>query len=391
MHVITTTDELSRVCAEYAAHDYVTVDTEFIRERTYWSQLCLVQLARPLARGEDGDDSAVIVDPLAKGIDLTPLFALMADESVLKVFHAARQDVEIFHNLTDSVPTPMFDTQVAAMVCGYGDQVGYETLVRRIAQAELDKSSRFTDWSRRPLTEKQLTYALGDVTHLRVIYARLAKKLAETGRAHWLKEEMAILTDPETYVNDPHEAWRRVKARSNSPKVLAVVRALAEWREATAQARDVPRSRLLKDDAMLEIATARPKTIEDLGKLRLLQREARRPEVGSEILAAVVAGEACPPDQRPSLPPAPRRREGSAAIADLLKVFLKARAEQLGVASKLIASGGDLEALAGEDEPDLVVLHGWRREVFGEDALRLREGKLGLVARPGGVKVIEVD
>ena len=391
MTLIDTTDELARVCADFARHDYVTVDTEFIRERTYYSQLCLVQLARPLDEGESGDDGAVIVDPLAADIDLAPLDALMADEGVLKVFHASRQDLEIFHNRTGRVPAPLFDTQVAAMVCGYGEQVGYETLVRRIAKAELDKSSRFTDWARRPLSDKQLAYALGDVTHLRKIYETLAARLAETGRGHWVAEEMAVLRDPGTYVNDPREAWRRVKARSSSPKFLAVVRALAEWREATAQARDVPRSRLMKDDALLEVANARPKTMEELGRLRLLQREARRAETGSEILAAVAAGEACPPDQRPKPPVAPRRKEGSAAIADMLKVLLKARAEQLGVASKLIASGSDLEALAGEDDPDLPVLTGWRREAFGEDALRLREGKLALVARPGGVQVMPLE
>lgn len=389
MHVISTTEELAGICAEFAGHDYVTVDTEFIRERTYYSQLCLVQLARPLLSGEEGDEGAVIVDPLAQGMDLAPLYALMADQGVTKVFHAARQDIEIFWNMAVAIPAPMFDTQVAAMVCGYGDQVGYETLVRRIAKAELDKSSRFTDWSRRPLSDKQLTYALGDVTHLRMIYQKLSAQLAETGRAHWLKEEMAILTDPATYTNDPAEAWRRVKARSPSPKFLAVVRALAAWREATAQARDVPRSRLVKDDALLEIATAKPKSMEELGRLRLVQREARRPETAAEILAAVAAGEACPADQRPSMPPSPRRKEGSAAVADLLKVFLKARAEQLGVAPKLIASGGDLEALAGEDDPDIPLLKGWRREVFGEDALKLRDGNLALIAQPGGVRVVE--
>ena len=391
MRVITTTDELSRTCSEFAAHDYVTVDTEFIRERTYFSQLCLVQLARPLAEGESGDDGAVVIDPLASGIDLAPLDALMADEGVLKVFHASRQDLEIFYNRSGRIPAPLFDTQLAAMVCGYGEQVGYETLVRKIAKSELDKSSRFTDWARRPLSEKQLVYALGDVTHLRLIYERLSARLAETGRAHWLAEELAILRDPATYENDPRDAWRRIKARSTSPKFLAVVRALAEWREATAQARNVPRSRLLKDDALLEIANARPKTMEDLGQLRLLQREARRPEIGGEILAAVAAGEVCPPEQRPAVPSAPRRKEGSAAVAELLKVFLKARADQLSVASKLIASGSDLEALAGEDDPDIPVLKGWRREVFGEDALRLREGKLGLVAQSGGVRVIRLD
>jgi len=387
MHVITTTQELSGLMAEYAKSPFVTVDTEFMRERTYWPQLCLLQIARP----GGGERDAVIIDPLAAHIDLTPLFDLMANPEVVKVFHAARQDVEIFYNLAKTIPVPMFDTQVAAMVCGYGEQVGYETLVRKIASAELDKSSRFTDWSRRPLSQKQLEYALGDVTHLRDIYLALSERLHETGRGAWVAEEMAILTDPGTYFTEPTQAWRRIKARSHSPKFLAVVRELAGWREAAAQERDVPRSRLIKDDALLEIATARPKAPEDLGKLRLVQREARRPEVAAEILAAVARGEACPASERPTLPPPPRRREGSAAIADMLRVFLKARAEKLGVASKLIASSSDLDSLAGEDDPDLPALKGWRFDVFGRDALRIIGGEVGLIARPGGVELIEVD
>ena len=395
MQVITTTDALAKLTAEYAKAPFVTVDTEFMRERTYWPQLCLVQIARPGNSAEnsadDAEEDAAIIDPLADGIDLTPLFELMANTNVVKVFHAARQDVEIFHNLGKLIPTPMFDTQVAAMVCGYGDQVGYETLVRRIARAELDKSSRFTDWSRRPLSQKQLDYALGDVTHLRQIYLTLSERLKETGRGHWVAEEMAILTAPTTYFTEPSEAWRRVKARSHNPKYLAIVQALAQWRETAAQTRDVPRSRVIKDDALLEIATARPRNADDLGKLRLVQREARRPESAQAIVAAVAQGEACPPDEQPTLPPPPRRRQGSAAIADMLRVFLKARAEKLGVASKLLASSSDLEALAGEESPDLPALKGWRREVFGEDALRVMSGKLALVARPGGVELIEVD
>jgi ribonuclease D len=391
MQVITTTDALAKLTAEYAKAPFVTVDTEFMRERTYWPQLCLVQIARPENSANDAEEDAAIIDPLADGIDLTPLFELMANTNVVKVFHAARQDVEIFHNLGKLIPTPMFDTQVAAMVCGYGDQVGYETLVRRIARAELDKSSRFTDWSRRPLSQKQLDYALGDVTHLRQIYLTLSERLKETGRGHWVAEEMAILTAPTTYFTEPSEAWRRVKVRSHNPKYLAIVQALAQWRETTAQTRDVPRSRVIKDDALLEIATARPRNADDLGKLRLVQREARRPESAQAIVAAVAQGEACPPDERPTLPPPPRRRQGSAAIADMLRVFLKARAEKLGVASKLLASSSDLEALAGEESPDLPALKGWRREVFGEDALRVMSGKLALVARPGGVELIEVD
>ena len=386
MLVVTKTDDLARLTASYAEAAFVTVDTEFMRERTYWPQLCLIQIARP----GDGADAAAIVDPMAEGIDLTPLYDLMANPKVVKVFHAARQDVEIFYNLARTIPTPMFDTQVAAMVCGYGEQVGYETLVRKIAKAELDKSSRFTDWARRPLSQKQLDYALGDVTYLRDIYVTLSQRLEETGRGHWVAEEMAILTHPGTYFTEPSEAWRRIKARTHSPKFLAVVRALAHWREATAQARDVPRSRLIKDDALLEIANARPKTPDDLGKLRLLQREARRTETAAEILSAVAQGEACPADQRPTLPPPPRRREGSAAVADMLRVLLKARADQLGVASKLIASSSDLEALAGEDDPDLPVLKGWRFEAFGRDALRVISGEVGLVVRNGAVEPIEV-
>ena len=386
MRAITTTDALARLCAEYAKAPFVTVDTEFMRERTYWPQLCLVQIAQP----GDANEDAAIIDPLAPGIDLAPLFELMANQNVVKVFHAARQDVEIFHNLAALIPAPMFDTQVAAMVCGYGDQVGYETLVRRIAKADLDKSSRFTDWSRRPLSQRQLDYALGDVTHLRQIYLELSGQLHESGRGHWVAEEMAILNDPATYFTEPSEAWRRVKARSHSPKYLAIVRALAGWREIAAQTRDVPRARVIKDDALLEIATARPKAPEDLAKLRLVHREARRADAATAIIAAVAEGEACPPDRRPTLPPPRRRRQGSAAVADILRVLLKARAEKLGVASKLIASSADLEALAGEENPQLPALKGWRREVFGDDALRVMAGELALVARPGGVELIEV-
>jgi len=387
MQVITTTESLARLTADYASAPFVTVDTEFMRERTYWPQLCLIQLARP---GENAD-SAAIIDPLAHGIDLAPLFTLLANQNVVKVFHAARQDVEIFHNLSGRIPAPMFDTQVAAMVCGYGDQVGYETLVRRIASAELDKSSRFTDWSHRPLSARQLEYAIGDVTHLRKIYESLSAQLHKTGRGNWVAEEMAILTDPATYVIEPEDAWRRLKARSHSPKYLAIVRSLARWREHQAQTRDLPRSRILKDEALLEVATARPRTLEELGKLRLLAREGRKPETSAAILAAVAEGEACPPDRRPTLPPPPRRREGSAAIADMLRVFLKARADQLGVAAKLIASSADLDALAGEEGPDVPALKGWRREVFGRDALRVMAGEVALVARPGGVELIELE
>ncbi|MEM1161351.1 MAG: ribonuclease D [Pseudomonadota bacterium] len=386
MKTITTSAALAELCQDFAASPYITVDTEFLRERTYWSKLCLVQIARP---GSD-DDDAVLIDPLADGIDLQPLFDLMANDDVIKVFHAARQDVEIFWHMGKVIPTPLFDTQVGAMVCGYGEQVGYETLVRKVVRQSIDKSSRFTDWSRRPLTEKQQTYALADVTHLRGIYESLRDQIEAANRMHWVAEEMGVLIDPETYNADPENAWRRVKARTTTPRFLGIVRALAKWREATAQSRDVPRTRIMKDDALLEIATARPKTIDDLGKLRLMQREARKPEASAQIVEAVAEGLACPNAQLPSLPPPPKRKEGSGAIAELLRVFLKARADEVGVAARLIAPTSDLDALAGEDAPDLPVLKGWRREVFGRDALRIKAGEVGLVAQPDGVRLFEL-
>ncbi|MEM7684577.1 MAG: ribonuclease D [Paracoccaceae bacterium] len=387
MKIITETAELAEICSEFSKAEYITVDTEFLRERTYWSKLCLVQIARP----RSGRRDYVLIDPLAEGIDLAPLFDLLSNQDVVKVFHAARQDVEIFWNMGKVIPAPMFDTQVAAMVCGYGEQVGYETLVRKVAKEEVDKSSRFTDWSRRPLSEKQLKYALADVTHLRVIYEKLSARIVEQGREHWVAEEMAILTDPATYETDPTEAWRRVKARSNSPKFLAIVRELAKWREELAQARDIPRGRVMKDDALVELATAKPSTEEEFHRLRLLQREMRRPEMLEVILAAVTRGATCPAADRPTLPPPPRRSEGSGAIADMLKIFLKARADEIGVAAKLIAPAAEIEALAGEEDPDLPVLHGWRAEVYGNDALRVKHGEVGLVAKPGGLRLVEID
>jgi len=384
MKIITDTDTLARTCRAFADAPYITVDTEFMRERTYYAQLCLIQMARPGSEPED----AVIIDPLAEGIDLAPFLDLMSAD-VVKVFHAARQDVEIFYNLGGTVPRPLFDTQVAAMVCGFGEQVGYETLVRRIAKADLDKSSRFTDWAQRPLSEKQLSYALADVTHLRAVYEALSAKLEESGRAAWVAEEMAVLTSPQTYSVDPDEVWRRIKARSTSPRFLAIVRALAKWRELTAMARDVPRSRILKDDALVEIAAAKPATPEALQKLRLVHREARKPEMTAEILASVAEGLACPEGRLPRPPEQPRRREGSAAVADLLRVFLKARADQLGIASKLLASSSDLDALAGEDRPDVPLLSGWRFESFGRDALRVRDGEVALGVGTRGIELIE--
>ncbi len=385
MSVITEQAVLDALCAEFAEHPFVAVDTEFMRERTYWPQLCLVQLARP------GDDpgAAVAIDPMG-GLDLAPLFALMADPKVVKVFHAARQDIEIFVHLAGMVPAPMFDTQVAAMVCGYGDQIGYETLVRRIARAGLDKSSRFTDWARRPLTEKQVDYALGDVTHLRAIYLHLAAELKRTGREDWVAEEMAILADPATYRTEPEEAWRKLKTRTSSGKVLAAAQCLAAWREREAQGRDVPRSRILKDDALLEIAASRPGTVEELNACRLLQREGRKGAAADAILAALRAAEAMPPEARPEVEERPQPKPGSAALVELLKVLLKARSDETGVAQRLIASTADLEALASDESAAVPALQGWRRAVFGDDALRLKAGEIALTATPQGVRIVSL-
>lgn len=383
MQIITRTDELAAFCRRAAQHPFVTVDTEFLRERTYWSKLCLVQLAYP---GE-GEETAAVVDPLAEGLSLDPLYELFRDEAVTKVFHAARQDLEIFVVEAGVMPAPLFDTQVAAMVCGFGDQASYETLVRRIARAEIDKSSRFTDWSLRPLSNAQLRYALDDVTHLRKVYTFLAERLAATGRSGWVAEEMAILTDPATYRTDPADAWQRVRTRTGSPKVLAAIVELARFREEYAQAHDVPRSRVLKDDALLELATARPQSEGDLGRARLLLREARRGDIADGILAAVKRAAALRPEDLPPTEGPRDQLQVNPALADLLRVLLKARTESEGVAPKLVASSSDLDALAA-GERDMPALQGWRRQVFGEDALLLCEGRVALAAR--GAQVVTV-
>jgi ribonuclease D len=388
---ITRTEELALFCEAAKTAPYVTVDTEFLRERTYWSKLCLIQLAIPasavFAQESDAPPvaDAVLVDPLAEGLSLEPLYDLFRNENVVKVFHAARQDLEIFFHDAQLFPTPLFDTQVAAMVCGFGEQVGYETLVRKIARSNLDKSSRFTDWSRRPLSDAQKAYALADVTHLRVIYEFLAAELKKTGRDAWLAEELAVLTDPETYITRPDEAWLKVRTRTNSPRFLAILRELARFREAYAQERDIPRSRVYKDDAMVELASTKPLTEADLGRSRLLLREARKGEIANGILAAVKAGiEAKDLPQPKGEEPG---RPGNPALSDLLRVLLKAKADAAGVAPKLIASAADLDAIA-TGERNLPALQGWRAEVFGRDALRLTAGEIALSAQGGSVRVV---
>ncbi|MDW3181724.1 ribonuclease D [Roseobacter sp.] len=386
MKTLTTTAELAAFCTEAAGYDYVTVDTEFLRERTYYSKLCLIQLAMP---GKD-DSTAVLVDPLAEGLSLEPLYALFRDTSVVKVFHAARQDLEIFYVDAQVFPEPLFDTQVAAMVCGFGEQVGYETLVRRIAKKPLDKTSRFTDWSRRPLTAAQKTYALADVTHLREIYEFLAAKLEETGRSRWVHEELKVLTSPDTYIVTPEEAWRRVKTRTNSPKFLAVVRELAAFRERHAQERNIPRNRVYKDDALVELASNKPKNAEELGRARLLLREARRGDIAEGILKAVADGVNCPPDKMPQPDRSRDKLQINPALADLLRVLLKAKTESAGVAAKLIAPASDLDAIAAGLR-DVAALQGWRKEVFGADALRLCEGRIALSADGSDVRIVALD
>ncbi|WP_300437597.1 ribonuclease D [uncultured Mameliella sp.] len=385
MKTLTTTEELAAFCEAAASVPYVTVDTEFLRERTYYSKLCLIQLALP---GRD-DADAVLVDPLEGDLSLEPLMTLFRNKDVVKVFHAARQDLEIFHVDHGVIPEPLFDTQVAAMVCGFGEQVGYETLVKRIAKQQLDKSSRFTDWSRRPLTDAQKTYALADVTHLRQIYEFLNAKLEETGRARWVAEELAVLTDPQTYVTHPEDAWKRVKTRSNSPRFLAIVRELAAFRESYAQERNIPRNRVYKDDALVELASTKPQNMNDLSRSRLLLREARKGAIAEGILAAVAAGLNCPKETLPTVENDREKLQVNPALSDLLRVLLKAKTESYGVASKLIAPASDLDAIAA-GQRDVAALTGWRHEVFGEDALRLCDGQIALGAKGKAVTVIDL-
>lgn len=385
MITITTTEALAAFCARAAGQPYVTVDTEFLRERTYYSKLCLVQLAIP----GDAEEDAVLVDPLVDGLSLDPLYELFRNPNVVKVFHAARQDLEIFFVDGDVIPAPLFDTQVAAMVAGFGEQVGYETLVRKIAKASLDKTSRFTDWSRRPLSEAQKTYALADVTHLRVIYEHLSKALAKSGRTEWVEEELAVLSDPATYRTEPDEAWRRIKTRTNSARFLGLVRELAKFREAYAQERNIPRSRVYKDDALLELASTKPRSAKDLSRARLLLRDARKGEIADGILAAVEAGLALPNDELPQVDRSRDSLQVNPALADLLRVLLKAKSEEAGVAQKLIATAAELDEIAAGVRTG-AALKGWRAKVFGADALRLCEGRIALTAKGTEVQLVEL-
>jgi ribonuclease D len=385
MRTITTTEDLAAFCEAAKSEPYVTIDTEFLRERTYWSKLCLIQMALP---GKTGD--AVLVDPIVGDqMSLEPLYDLFRHEATVKVFHAARQDLEIFFVEGQVFPKPLFDTQIAAMVCGFGEQVGYETLVKKIARENLDKTSRFTDWSRRPLTTAQQEYALADVTHLRVIYEWLSAQLVKNGRTSWVDEELSILTDPATYTVHPDEAWLRVKTRTTSGRFLAIVKELARFREDYAQRLNVPRSRVMKDDALLELASTRPTSMEELGRSRLLLREGRKPEIADGILAAIRAGMETRAEDLPKPDLSREQLQVNPALADLLRVLLKAKSESLGVASKLIASAAELDAIAA-GERNLEALRGWRAEAFGDDALRLCKGEIALSAKGNEVRVVRL-
>ncbi|KNY17709.1 ribonuclease D [Shinella sp. SUS2] len=369
--MIETTAALAEACETLARSEYLTIDTEFLRETTFWPELCLIQLAGP--------EIEVIVDPLAKGLDLAPFFALMANPAVLKVFHAARQDIEIIVNRGDLIPHPIFDTQVAAMVCGFGDSVSYDQLVQKIKSVHIDKSSRFTDWSRRPLTEKQLEYALADVTHLRDVYLALKEKLEAAGRSLWLTEEMAVLESRETYDLHPDDAWKRLKMRVKKPIELAVLQKVAAWREREARGRNVPRSRILKDDTIYEIAQQQPADAEALARLRTIPKGWERSQSGAALLEAITEALAIPKTDLPRLPRQAHVPEGAAAASEMLKVLLKIVSEKEGVAAKIIANSDDLEKIAVDGEKaEVAALSGWRRELFGETALNLITGKVAL-------------
>ncbi|MFY8030790.1 MAG: ribonuclease D [Devosia sp.] len=382
MELITSTDLLADFCQRAAGFDYVTVDTEFLRETTYWPKLCLLQVAT--------EDEAVLIDPLTDGLSLVPFFTLLTNPKVVKVFHAARQDIEIFVKLTGKVPENIFDTQVAASVCGYGDSVSYDNLVRSVTGVELDKSSRFTDWSARPLSEKQRLYAVADVTHLRDIYKSLVEQVDKTGRWDWVEDELSVLRSIDTYVVQPENAWERLRAKLNRPRDVAALQQLAAWREKRAQDSDQPRSRVLKDDALIELAMQRPTTAEAFDKLRAVQRGYGRSSAAGEIMSIIKRVEALTKGELPDMPERYRGPSPKGAVGDLVRVLLKSVSEEHGVAARIIATSDDIDALVLDDDADVPALKGWRRKLFGEKALAIKHGKIGLAATRKGVIEIEI-
>lgn len=382
MNILTSTDSLGELCAQLSDQPYVAIDTEFMRDKTYWSRLCLIQLAAP--------GIEAIVDPMTD-IDLEPLFVLLRDTRVVKVFHAGRQDIEIFFHRGRTIPEPVFDTQVAAMVCGFGDSISYDNLVRRILGEQIDKSSRFTDWARRPLTEKQLTYAMADVTHLRGVYESLSTRLKRSGRLNWLDEELSVLTAPETYTVVPEKAWERVKAKPKSKRALAVLVDVAAWREHEAQRQDVPRNRVMKDDALVEVAVNAPKSQSDLAMLRAVPKGFERSKAAGSLLEAVENGRHRPTESLPTPPqrtPLPGRLE---PVVDLLRVLLRMQANRHKVAQRLIATTDDLEEIVRDDDADVPAMSGWRRELFGHLALDVKHGRLGMTVRNGRVSLVPTE
>ncbi len=383
MQPITTSNELAALCDRLKSAEFVTVDTEFLRDSSYYSKLCLIQIA--------DDEGAAAIDPLAEGLDLAPFFDLMANENVIKVLHACRQDLEIFVNIVNQLPTPIFDTQVAAMVCGFGDSVGYETLVNKITGGQLDKSARYTDWSKRPLSDAQLTYALGDVTHLRTIYRKLKDELEKTDRQSWVDEEMAPYKETSLYTVEPEDAWKRLKVRTNKPRFLGVLQCLAEWREVEAQQRDIPRNRVAKDETLFEIAAHPPKDASQLDRLRGVPNGFSRSRAGKSLMDALEKGLELPDSELPQLARA-KPRPATPPMADLLKVLLKIKCEQARVASRMVASAQELEQWAAEPhKTDLRAFHGWRNDIFGKDAKKLMAGDLALTANKGSIEVVELE
>jgi ribonuclease D len=383
MTLITQTNNLESFCKRAEVSSYITIDTEFVRETTYWPQLCLIQVGLK--------DEAVAIDPLAEGIDLTSFFSLLQNPQIIKVFHSGRQDVEIFYHLTGKIPDPLFDTQIAAMVCGFGESVGYDVLVQKFAKISIDKSSRYTHWAQRPLTEKQLTYALGDVIHLRIIYEKLYKKIMEEDRLHWLHDELAVLKDPATYAVDPYAVWQKIRVRSPKPRMLAILRELAAWRELTAQQRNVPRVRVMRDEAMLELAAASPQTLQELKRMRGLSVSIVDGKEGQNILELIQKAQSLPLEGCPQVKREGTSPPGASALAEMLRLLLKIKAEKYHVAQKLIATTSDLEEIARSSNPNIPALEGWRREIFGNAALALKEGKVAIGIKNHRISLIPLD
>ena len=384
MTVIADSTSLTKFCDRLIKSSYITVDTEFMRDQTYWPRLCLVQIAN--------EHEAAAIDTLAKGINITPLLNLLTNSRILKIFHAARQDLEIFYRLMGRLPSPIFDTQIAAMVCGFGDSAGYDTLVRKLTDETIDKSSRFTDWALRPLSQRQINYALGDVTHLRQVYIKLNEMLGQNNRHNWMDEELSILRDTKNYTFAPEDAWRRIKYRAPKPRFLAILKEVAAWREIEAQNKDIPRNRIVRDESLIEISHHAPKTINDLSRARGLSLKKAEGSLGKALLNAVKVGLNVPSENLPEVKRDAPLPKGIGPITDLLKVLLKLKCEKHDVAQKLIATVNDMEQIAAFGQnANVPALQGWRQEVFGIDALRLRSGQLAMVIKDHNLELVEIN